>query len=108
MPWPLVPTVEAWGTLVLGEHRGHRLGLAMKARGLQELQRRIGPERTRVLTCNAEQNAHMVAINERLGFRPVEVVPTFLLRVPSPRHTVNACLLPSQSPPPSPTTTPAR
>lgn len=103
-----LPNVHQWGTLVLREHRGHRLGLAMKARGLQELQRRISPERTRVLTCNAEQNAHMVAINERLGFRPVEVVPTFLLRLPTSRHTVGACSLPSQSPLPSPTTTPAR
>lgn len=78
-----LPNVWQWGTLVVAEHRGHRLGLAMKARGLQELQRRVGPERTRVLTGNAEQNAQMVGINERLGFRPVEVCPAFLLRLPS-------------------------
>ena len=78
-----LPNVWQWGTLVVAEHRGHRLGLAVKARGLQELQRRVGPERTRVVTGNAEQNAHMIAINERLGFRPVEVAPAFLLRVPS-------------------------
>lgn len=69
---------------MVAAHRGHRLGLAIKARGLKELQRRVGPERTRVLTCNAEQNGYMVSINERLGFRPVEVTPAFLLR----RHTV--------------------
>ncbi|HEV7195918.1 MAG TPA: GNAT family N-acetyltransferase [Pedococcus sp.] len=80
-----LPNVHQWGTLVLRRHRGHRLGLAMKAHALQELQRRVGPERTRVLTCNAEQNASMVAINERLGFRPVENVPAFLLRLPSER-----------------------
>jgi len=78
-----LPNVWQWGTLVVAEHRGHRLGLAVKARGLQELQRRVGPERTRVVTGNAEQNAHMIAINERLGFRPVEVAPAFLLRIPS-------------------------
>ena len=78
-----LPNVWQWGTLVVAEHRGHRLGLAVKARGLQELQRRVGPERTRVLTGNAEQNAHMVGINERLGFRPVEVCPAFLLRLPA-------------------------
>ena len=103
-----LPNVHQWGTLVLRDHRGHRLGLAMKARGLQELQRRIGPERTRVLTCNAEQNAYMVGINERLGFRPVEIVPTFLLRLPAPRHTVGTCLLPSQSLRHSPMTTQAQ
>ena len=75
-----LPQVYQWGTLVRREHRGHRLGMAVKARGLKELQSRIGPDRTRVSTCNAEQNAHMVAINERLGFRPVEVSPSFLLR----------------------------
>jgi GNAT superfamily N-acetyltransferase len=78
-----VPNVYQWGTLVLRAHRGHRLGLAVKVRGLRELQRRIGPERTRVETCNAEQNSWMVGINERLGFRIVEISPSFLLRLPA-------------------------
>jgi GNAT superfamily N-acetyltransferase len=77
------PNVYQWGTLVRPEHRGHRLGMAVKARGLQELQKhlgeRLGTERTRVSTCNAEQNAAMVGINERLGFTPIEVTPSFLL-----------------------------
>jgi RimJ/RimL family protein N-acetyltransferase len=77
---PPNPNVSQWGTLVLPEHRGHRLGMAVKARGLKELQRRIGPHVRRVSTSNAETNAYMVAINERLGFRPVEVTPGFLYR----------------------------
>lgn len=77
-----LPNVWQWGTLVHADHRGHRLGMAIKARGLLELQKRVGPERTRVLTCNAEQNGYMISINERLGFRPVEVTPAFLLRQP--------------------------
>lgn len=76
-----LPNVYQWGTLVRREHRGHRLGTAVKARGLRELQRRVGPERTRIQTCNAEQNPWMVGINERLGYRAVEVVPSFLRRV---------------------------
>ena len=75
-----LPNVWQWGTLVVAEHRGHRLGMAVKARGLKELQARIGPERTRIVTCNAEQNGYMVSINEALGFRAVEVSPAFLLR----------------------------
>ena len=75
-----LPNVWQWGTLVTAEHRGHHLGMAMKARGLKELQARIGPERTRIVTCNAEQNGYMVSINESLGFRAVEVAPAFLLR----------------------------
>jgi GNAT superfamily N-acetyltransferase len=75
-----LPHVYQWGTLVRAQHRGHRLGMAVKARGLLELQRRVGPERTRVQTSNAEQNQHMVAINERLGFRILEARPSFLRR----------------------------
>lgn len=68
--------VHQWGTLVLRGHRGHRLGLAIKARNLLEVQRRW-PDRKRVHTGNAEVNAWMVAINERMGFRPVELFVEF-------------------------------
>ena len=65
--------VMQWGTLVRREHRGRRLGMAVKVRGLQELAR-FAPEAKRVQTCNAEQNAQMVGVNEELGFRRVEAV----------------------------------
>ncbi len=71
------PYVAQWGTLVRRDHRGHRLGWAVKARGLRYIQD-VAPERRFVQTCNAEQNQHMVAINERLGFVPVEACPAFL------------------------------
>lgn len=64
-----------WGTLVHPDHRGHRLGAAVKVANLRALAERQ-PEVPRVVTCNAETNAWMVAINDRLGFRPVAVVPT--------------------------------
>jgi GNAT superfamily N-acetyltransferase len=60
-----------WGTLVLPEHRGHRLGLAVKARTLQLLAVER-PEVHQVVTFNADVNTPMIAINDRLGFRPVE------------------------------------
>jgi GNAT superfamily N-acetyltransferase len=74
--------VWQWGTLVHREHRGHRLGLALKARNLQRLAM-MAPTRGRVLTCNAETNHHMVGINESLGFEAVEVVPMLELRLPA-------------------------
>jgi hypothetical protein len=60
-----------WGTLVDRAHRGHRLGMAVKVANLRELQR-AHPERETVATGNDATNAHMVGINEELGFRVVE------------------------------------
>jgi len=74
------PDVWQWGTLVHRDHRGHRLGLAVKVRNLQQLAT-ASPDRTRVLTCNAETNRYMVDINVRLGFEAIEVCPMFELRI---------------------------
>jgi hypothetical protein len=68
--------VYQWGTVVLRGHRGHRLGLAVKAANLAALQA-DHPERLWVSTQNAETNAPMVAINEKMGFRAVEVMLEF-------------------------------
>jgi GNAT superfamily N-acetyltransferase len=72
--------LHQWGTLVRADHRGHRLGLAVKARVLLEAQR-LHPERTRISTTNAEDNAHMVAINVQMGYRAMEVAPEFVRNV---------------------------
>ncbi|CAA9337564.1 MAG: hypothetical protein AVDCRST_MAG72-613 [uncultured Nocardioidaceae bacterium] len=69
-----------WGTLVRPDHRGHRLGVALKARNLLWLQRECSRPRL-VRTYNAEVNTHMVAVNERMGFRPVERLGEFQRRV---------------------------
>ena len=55
-------------TSVVREHRGHRLGLLMKA----DLHRWVADERPEVAatdTWNATDNHHMIAVNERLGAR---------------------------------------
>lgn len=65
------------GTLVRRDHRGHRLGAAVKVANLAAVQR-DRPDLTGVHTQNAETNAWMVSINERLGFEPVAVCPEFL------------------------------
>lgn len=60
-----------WDTIVRADHRGHRLGLLLKLANLTELGRTL-PEVRYLNTWNADDNAHMVAVNERLGYRPME------------------------------------
>ena len=62
-----------WGTLVRREDRGHRLGLRVKLENLRQLQAAM-PEVPCVYTFNAESNAHMLAVNTRLGFVPTSRV----------------------------------
>jgi GNAT superfamily N-acetyltransferase len=57
-------------TLVLPEHRGHRLGLALKVANLRAVQA-AHPDRGLVHTWNAEDNHPMAAVNDAMGFRPV-------------------------------------
>ena len=71
------PTVFQWGTFVHREHRGHKLGLATKAANLRAVQA-ARDDLTLVITQNGETNGYMVAINERMGFRPVEVSAEFV------------------------------
>ncbi|MFI5926080.1 GNAT family N-acetyltransferase [Micromonospora sp. NPDC051543] len=58
-------------TLVDPAHRGHRLGLIAKAENLHHLLTHEPAVRV-IDTWNAASNSYMVAINEQLGFRPVD------------------------------------
>lgn len=58
-----------WETVVVSTHRGHGLGLAMKTRNHAEL-RRHWPRMQSLITGNAEENRHMLAINDAVGYRP--------------------------------------
>jgi GNAT superfamily N-acetyltransferase len=73
-------TVYQWGTFVHRDHRGHKLGLATKAVNLRAVQA-ARDDLTLVTTQNAETNGYMVAINERMGFRPIEVAAEFVKRL---------------------------
>jgi GNAT superfamily N-acetyltransferase len=61
------PGIDQWATIVRPDHRGHRLGLAVKCALTRAIQESF-PEAEYVRTQNAETNAPMVAINEALGF----------------------------------------
>jgi GNAT superfamily N-acetyltransferase len=56
-------------TAVVPAHRGSGLGLWIKSDMLLRV-RAERPDVTEVITGNAASNAHMLAINDRLGFRP--------------------------------------
>ena len=59
--------------MVLPEHRGHRLGLATKLASHRALRAAV-PACRLVVTSNADVNTHMNAINEALGYRPLETL----------------------------------
>lgn len=64
-PW----IAEQEDTLVAGKHRGNRLGMLVKILNLRRMAAEH-PSVERVLTFNAAENGHMLAINVALGFRP--------------------------------------
>lgn len=59
------------GTIVAPEHRGHRLGLAVKLANHRQLREHF-PDCKVLVTGNADVNAPMNAVNEALGYREVE------------------------------------
>jgi GNAT superfamily N-acetyltransferase len=65
------PGTPGWGfqmdTAVLPAHRGHRLGLLVKAEML-DLLAAHEPGIRHILTGNGASNQHMIVINEQLGF----------------------------------------
>lgn len=60
--------VHQWDTLVLKEHRGHRLGTLVKLAALQRVAQEV-PEARFISTWNAQENAPMIRVNEALGAR---------------------------------------
>jgi GNAT superfamily N-acetyltransferase len=69
VPAEVERAVSQEDTLVRREHRGHRLGMLLKLANLVELQRRW-PGHPSVTTFNAEENRHILDVNESVGFVP--------------------------------------
>ncbi|MFI6015218.1 GNAT family N-acetyltransferase [Streptomyces sp. NPDC051243] len=68
LPHGTSPRAQQYDTAVVPAHRGHGLGLWLKAAMVRRL-RAEHPGVTEVETDNAEDNVHMVAVNRKLGFR---------------------------------------
>jgi len=76
------PHVDQWATIVRPDHRGHGLGIAIKVAQIRSIQQRF-PDKRFITTTNAETNAHMVAINEALGFEQYALVGEFQRILPA-------------------------
>ncbi len=78
------PGTPEWGyqemTAVTRAHRGHRLGLLLKVTML-DLLATHEPQLRWIITGNADENAHMIAINARLGFQFLDRWATWHLDV---------------------------
>lgn len=71
---------EQFTTVVLGTHRGHRLGAWVKAANLAALEAEF-PHARYIDTWNADENSHMLAINTALGYRPHAVTGAWQRKV---------------------------
>jgi len=69
-----------WDTLVLAEHRGHRLGALVKLANLEQLAL-ASPRTAVVATWNAHDNAPMIAVNDALGCEVVGLARTWQKRL---------------------------
>lgn len=65
------PADPGWGfqvfTVVIREHRGHRLGLLLKI-AMMELLATTEPQLERIVTWNDQGNEHMIAVNDAMGY----------------------------------------
>jgi GNAT superfamily N-acetyltransferase len=70
VPTEVDRTISQEDTLVRREYRGHRLGMLLKLANLAEVQR-LHPGHPAIITFNAEENRHMLDVNEAVGFTPI-------------------------------------
>jgi len=71
--------IEQRDTIVMREHRGHRLGMLLKIANIQHLQDRH-PGHPEITTFNAEENRYMLDVNEAVGFVPFAYEGAWLKR----------------------------
>ncbi|MGW7433406.1 GNAT family N-acetyltransferase [Streptomyces sp. NPDC054861] len=76
------PRAQQYDTAVVPAHRGHGLGVWVKTAMVRRLRAEY-PDVVEIETDNADDNAHMLAVNHRLGFRSYRRTREFQLDVPA-------------------------
>ena len=83
------PDVTGWGfqglTAVTREHRGHRLGLLVKVDMLDCLAT-AEPKLDQIVTSNAAENEHMIAVNEKLAHKVTDHFHSFEIDVAAAKN----------------------
>jgi RimJ/RimL family protein N-acetyltransferase/GNAT superfamily N-acetyltransferase len=78
------PDVDGWAfqevTAVTRPHRGHRLGKLVKIAMLQQIAE-LEPHVRQIVTFNAVDNEHMIAVNDELGHRVTDIFQGYELDV---------------------------
>lgn len=69
-----------WLTIADPRHRGHRLGTIVKVKVHRRVRREF-PRLRHIETGNADENAQMVAINDRLGYVAYEATTVYQLQL---------------------------
>lgn len=85
---PGANVVMQMDTAVLGEHRGHQLGLAMKAEMLRWILDER-PDTTRFDTTTNSRNDHMIKVNEALGYELQNSMVNVEAETSTLAHTLN-------------------
>lgn len=75
------PRARQYGPAVLPGHRGRRLGRWVNAALIQRL-REVHPQVDEIETATAEDDPHLLAVREHLGFRPLRRVHRYELALP--------------------------
>ncbi len=87
------PDIDGWAfqdiTAVTRPHRGHRLGLHVKVAMLDWLAE-AEPQVRHIITYNAVQNEHMIAVNAELGHRVGDLFESFEMDAGAARKLVVA------------------